>query len=81
MTIKILGSGCPNCQTLENNAKKAVEELDLKDVKVEHIYEINKIIEMGIAFTPAVAFDDEIKAAGRIPDVEEIKNWLREYNH
>lgn len=79
MVIKILGSGCPNCQKLEANAKKAVEELGLKDVKVEHIYEINKIIEMGIAFTPAIAFDEEIKAAGRIPDVEEIKSWLKGY--
>lgn len=79
MTIKILGTGCPKCLMLEENAKKAVEELGLRDVKVEHIYDIDKIIEMGIAFTPAIAFDDEIKAAGRIPEVEEIKNWLKEY--
>jgi small redox-active disulfide protein 2 len=78
MKIKILGSGCPKCQKLEANAQKAVEELGLKDVKVEHIYDINKIIEMGIAFTPAIAFDDEIKAQGRIPEVEEIKEWLRQ---
>lgn len=78
MIIKILGSGCPNCQKLEQNAKKAVEELGLKDVKVEHIYDINKIVEMGIALTPAIAFDEEIKAAGRIPEVEEIKGWLQE---
>lgn len=79
MTIKILGSGCPKCQKLEANSKKAVEELGLKDVKVEHIYDIDKIIEMGIAFTPAIAFDEKIKAAGRIPEVEEIKSWLKEY--
>jgi len=78
MTIKILGSGCPNCQKLEDNAKKAVQEFGLKDVEVEHIYDIDKIVEMGIAFTPAIAFDDEIKAEGRIPEVEEIKEWLRE---
>jgi len=77
MTIKILGSGCPNCQKLEANAKKAVEELGLKDIKVEHIHDINKIVEMGIAFTPAIAFDDEVKVAGRIPEIEEIKSWLR----
>jgi small redox-active disulfide protein 2 len=78
MTIKILGSGCPNCQKLEENAEKAVQELGLKDVKVEHIYDIDKVIEMGVAMTPAIMFDDEIKAQGRIPEVEEIKEWLRE---
>lgn len=78
MTIKIFGSGCLNCQKLETNAKKAVEELELKDVKVEHIYDIDKVIEMGIAMTPAIVFDDEIKAQGRIPEVEEIKSWLQE---
>jgi len=80
MIIKILGSGCPNCQKLEANAKEAIEKLGLKDVKVEHIYNIEKIIEMGIAFTPAITFDDEIKAAGRIPDVEEIKEWFKKLN-
>jgi len=77
MTIKILGSGCPKCQQLEENAKKAVEELELKDVKVEHIYDINKIIEMGVMSTPAIVIDEQVKASGRIPDAEEIKSWLK----
>jgi small redox-active disulfide protein 2 len=77
ITIKILGSGCPNCQKLETNVKKAVEELNLKDVQVEHIYEIDKIIEYGVMSTPAIVIDEEVKAAGRIPDIEEIKNWLK----
>jgi len=78
MKIKILGSGCFKCQKLEENAKKAVEELGLKDVEIEHVYDIDKIVEMGVAMTPAIMFDDEIKAQGQIPEVEEIKNWLKE---
>lgn len=77
MTIKILGSGCPNCQQLEQNAKKAVEELELKDVQVEHVYDINKIIEMGVMSTPALAIDEQIKIAGRVADVGEIKELLK----
>ena len=77
MTIKILGSGCPNCQRLEANAKKAVEELDLKDVEIEHVYDIDKIIEYGVMATPAIVIDKKVKAAGRIPDAEEIKGWLK----
>jgi small redox-active disulfide protein 2 len=77
MTIKILGSGCPPCQFLEFQAKKAVEELGLKDVQVEHIYDIDKIIEYGVMSTPAIVINEKVKAAGRIPDIEEIKNWLK----
>jgi len=77
MTIKILGSGCPKCQLLEASAKKAVEELGLKDVKVEHIYDMDKIMEMGVMMTPALAIDDEIIFAGKIPTVEEIKEILK----
>jgi len=77
MTIKILGSGCPNCQKLEANAKKAVEDLDLKDVQIEHVYEIDKIVEYGVMSAPAIVIDKEVKVAGRIPDVEEIKSWLK----
>jgi len=76
MIIKVLGTGCPKCQKLEANVKKAVEELGLKDVLVEHIREIDKIIKYGVMSTPAIVIDEEVKSAGRIPDVEEIKKWV-----
>ncbi|PJC47301.1 MAG: hypothetical protein CO034_03070 [Parcubacteria group bacterium CG_4_9_14_0_2_um_filter_35_11] len=81
MTIKILGSGCPKCQQLEENARKAVEELGLKDVKVEHLYDVNKIIEMGVMMTPALAVGGEVVVAGKIPTVEEIKEILKGKPH
>ncbi len=77
MVVKILGSGCPNCQKLEENTKKAIEELGLKDVQIEHVYDIGKIVEYSVMSTPAIVFDNEVKAAGRVPDVEEIKGWLK----
>lgn len=77
MIIKILGSGCPNCQKLEQNAEKAVEELGLGDVQVEHVYEIDKIVAYGVMGTPAIVIDEQVRASGRIPGVEEIKNWLK----
>jgi len=81
MTIKILGTGCPNCQKLEANAKKAVEELGLKNVQIEDVREIDKIIGYGVMSTPAIVIKEEVKAAGRIPDVEEIKSWLKNKNY
>lgn len=78
MTIKIMGSGCPKCQQLEANAKKAVEELGLKDVQVEHVYDIEKIIEMGIMMTPALSIDEKIVITGKVSTPDEIKTILKE---
>ncbi len=77
MIIKILGSGCPNCRTLENNAKEAVKELGLENVQVEHIHDIAKIVEYGVFSTPAIVIDKQVKASGRVIDVEEIKSWFK----
>jgi len=46
MKITILGSGCPSCRLLEAQAKKVGKELGLKDAQVEHIYDIEKIIDL-----------------------------------
>lgn len=78
MTIKILGSGCPNCQKLEANVKQAVEDSGLKDVQIQHIREIDKIISYGVMSFPAIVVNDQVKASGRIPDVSEIKSWLNQ---
>jgi len=54
-----------------------LEELSSKDIKIEHTYDINKIIEMGVMSTSTIAINGQFKASGRIPDVKEIKKWLR----
>lgn len=76
MIIKILGSGCPSCLLLEEMVKGAIEELDLKDVQIEHVYDIDKIISYGVMATPALVIDEKVKSAGRIPSIVEIKKLL-----
>ncbi len=78
MNIKIFGPGCPNCELLEKNVKSALEEVGIEDVNMEKVSEIDRIVEEGIIGTPALMIDGKIKATGRIPSVEEIKNWLNE---
>ncbi len=77
MKIKILGTGCANCHKLLENTKKAIEEEKLKDIEIEHIQEIEKIIEYGVMSNPSIIIDEEIKASGKIPKVEEIRSWLK----
>jgi len=76
MIIKILGLGCPNCQKLEANAKKAVLDLGLA-AKVEKVTDFAKIAQYGAMAMPALVIDEQLKIAGRIPDVEEIKKLLK----
>lgn len=77
MEIKVLGSGCPSCIKLESNVKEAVKDLDIKDVTIEHVTEIDKIVEYGVMSTPALVINKEVKSTGRIPETEEIKSWLK----
>jgi len=75
MKIEVCGSGCNKCAELEKRAKEAVAIAGI-DATVEHVYDINKIIERGIFMTPALVIDGKTVASGKIPSVEEIVNFL-----
>lgn len=76
MKIEVCGSGCKKCAELEKRAKEAVAISGL-DTTVEHVYEMNKIIERGIFMTPALVINGKTVASGKIPSVEEIVKFLR----
>ncbi len=75
MEIKILGTGCPNCVTLEKNAKTALKELGI-DARLKKVTDIVKIMEYGVMSTPAIVVDEEVKAYGKVCTVDEIKKLL-----
>lgn len=73
--IQILGTGCSRCRDLTANAEKAVQELGIQ-AEIEKVTEIQDIISFHILMTPGLVIDGQVKAAGRIPSVEEIKQML-----
>ena len=75
MEIKILGTGCPNCVTLEKNAKTALKALGI-DARLKKVTDIVKIMEYGVMSTPAIVVDEEVKAYGKVCTVDEIKKLL-----
>ena len=75
MTIQILGTGCTKCKTLTANAELAVQELGI-DAAIEKVTDIEDIMKFQILMTPGLVIDGKVKAAGRIPPVEEIKQML-----
>lgn len=76
MKILILGPGCQRCQALADNAKKAAQELGM-DADIEKVKEMGKIMSFGVMSTPAIVIDGQVKGAGKLFTVEEIKKMLQ----
>ena len=76
MIVKILGSGCSKCQTLEKIVRELVEELEL-NVEIVKITDIDEIIECGVMLTPGLIIDDGIVVSGRLPSRDEVESLLR----
>lgn len=75
MIVKILGSGCVNCQKLEQRAREAVARLGI-DAEVVEVRDYADIMRYGIMATPGLVVDESVKVAGRVPSVDEIAGIL-----
>ena len=73
--LQILGTGCPKCRQLAENAEAAAKELDI-EYEIEKVTDINDIMEFGVMMTPALAIDGEVKLVGKVLSPEEIKELL-----
>ncbi|MCC6126859.1 MAG: TM0996/MTH895 family glutaredoxin-like protein [Pirellulales bacterium] len=73
--IQILGTGCPKCAKLFQNAETAVKEAGV-EATVEKVTDINVITGFGVMMTPALAIDGEVKAVGKLLAPEEIRKLL-----
>ena len=76
MKIQILGTGCPKCKILTENAEKAAKETGIP-YEIEKITDINKIMDFGVMMTPGIAIDGEVKSVGKVLSVDEIKKILK----
>ena len=75
--IQILGTGCPKCKKLAENTETAAKDLGI-EYEIQKVTDINEIMKFGVMVTPALAVDGQVKVAGKVPSVEEVKNLLTE---
>lgn len=75
LTIKILGSGCPNCKKVEAIAKQAAENLGIEATFVK-VTDYNQIMEYNIMSTPGLVVNEKVMSFGRIPSPSEVTTWL-----
>lgn len=73
--IQILGTGCSRCKALALNVEQAVKELGL-NAEIEKATGIEDILKFQILTTPGLVIDGKLKAAGRVPSTDEIKEML-----
>lgn len=77
MIIKILGTGCPKCKTLEAR----IAELTAADginCEIEKITDLNEIMNYGVMMTPGLVINDQLKSAGNVPGEKQLLEWLKE---
>ncbi|MCX5786515.1 MAG: thioredoxin family protein [Elusimicrobia bacterium] len=75
--IQILGMGCAKCNKLYAAAEAAAKDLGI-EYEMEKIDDIDRITEMGVMMTPALAVNSEVKFAGRVPPAADLKKIISE---
>lgn len=72
MTIKVLGSGCANCKTLERRTAEALDELKIQAI-IEKVQDFKVIATFGVMHTPGLVIDGKVVSQGTVPSVENLK--------
>ena len=79
MEIKVLGTGCAKCKSLEKVTRKALEELNL-EATVSKVEDIQKIMGYSVMRTPALIIDETVVLSGQLPKVAELKDLITKHS-
>lgn len=71
MDIKVLGTGCAKCKSLEKATQEAVAKAGI-NATVTKVEDIMEIMKYGVMTTPALVIDGNVVVKGRVPSVSEI---------
>ena len=75
MKVQVLGTGCPKCSKVAEIAEAAAKELGV-EAEIVKVTDINEIMNFGVMMTPALVIDGEVKVSGKVPSLDDVKNWL-----
>lgn len=77
MEIKILGTGCKKCNTLESLVKDIVSTSNI-NATIEKVTDFTEIMKYGILATPGLVINNKVVSFGVIPSKDKILAWLNE---
>lgn len=75
MEIKVLGTGCTKCKTVEKITRNAVEEMGIK-ASIEKVEDMLKIMQYGVMRTPAIVINEKVVLSGKVPSKKEITELI-----
>lgn len=77
VSVKVLGTGCKKCQTLEAKVRDLVA-INQIDATVEKVTDIQEMVRYGIMMTPGLIINEKVKSFGIIPKDDQLISWLKE---
>lgn len=80
MDIKILGTGCPKCKTLEKLSVEVITENNF-EAEISKVEDIMQIMNYGVLSTPGLVIDEKVAISGRVPSKDEIKKQLEKHQN
>ena len=75
VSVKILGTGCKKCQTLEAKVRDLVSVNNI-EASVEKVTDIQEMVRYGIMMTPGLIINEKVKSFGTIPKDDQLLKWL-----
>ncbi len=73
--IKVLGTGCRNCETTYNIIQAAAKQAGV-EIEIEKVTDIAEIMRYGVMSTPGVVVDEQVVHAGGLPGPDQVRSWL-----
>ena len=75
--IKVLGSGCKNCETTAKLIKLAAGQAGV-EIELEKVTDMAQIMSYGVMSTPGVVVDGKVVHAGGLPGPDLVRQWVSE---
>jgi len=77
LNIKVVGSGCANCEKLEQLCRDVVKDNNI-EAEIEKITNMNTFADLGILLTPGLLLNGKVVSSGKVPTKWMLENWIKE---
>jgi small redox-active disulfide protein 2 len=73
--IKVLGSGCRNCDTTARVIAAAAKQAGV-EIALEKVTDIAEIMAYGVMSTPGIVVDGKLVHSGSVPGPDAVRAWV-----